>query len=211
MKFNPFIWRVMTQRMKPGLKRVWNGDVKTLINDAKPIYRELLSKVEGISDGNPMASNITMSFVIIAVWLASGRKIPPSEMSKVMEKMLDWKLLKKVFGMINLNSTGGVKAFGNMMKKNALWAEKHPEDWNTWDFHFDDALHQDGFYYHFTHCPIADFCGKYGCEEINPVLCKTDYTTMSMMHSVLHREHTVAEGEGVCDYWVVGDQINNPQ
>ena len=83
MKFNPFIWGVMTQRMKPGLKKVWNGDVKTLIIDARPIYRELLSKVEGISDGNPMASNITMSFVIIAVWLASDRKIPPSEMSKV--------------------------------------------------------------------------------------------------------------------------------
>ena len=57
VKFNPFIWGVMTQRMKPGLKKVWNGDVKTLIIDARPIYRELLSKVEGISDGNPMASN----------------------------------------------------------------------------------------------------------------------------------------------------------
>lgn len=41
----------------------------------KPIYLELLSKAEGISDDNPMAGNITTSFVIIAVWLASDRRI----------------------------------------------------------------------------------------------------------------------------------------
>lgn len=29
-------------------------------------------------------------------------------------------------------------------------------------FKFDDTLHRNGFYYHFTHCPIADFCKKYG-------------------------------------------------
>lgn len=30
------------------------------------------------------------------------------------------------------------------------------------------------------------------------------------MHSVLHREHTIAEGGGICDYWTVGDQIATP-
>ena len=37
------------------------------------------------------------------------------------------------------------------------------------------------------------------------------FITMSMMHSRLIREHTVAEGAGICDYWTVGDRIADPQ
>ena len=75
----------------------------------------------------------------------------------------------------------------------------------------DEHLHRDGFYYHFNHCPIADFCQKYGYEEITPVLCNIDHITMDMMHSRLIRKHTVAEGAGICDYWTVGDRIKAPQ
>ena len=206
------IWMALTARMKPGLKAVWReGDVGALLSRAKPIYKDLLSKVEGVSDKNPMASNITTSFIIIAVWLASDRKITPEQMSLVMKTAIDWKPLKWFYGMIDMNTEKGIRTFGRMMHKNADWATAHPEDDNTWDFHFDESLHRDGFYYHFTHCPIADFCKKYGYEEINPVLCNIDFTTMAMMHSVLHREHTVAEGAGICDYWTVGDQIQHPR
>ena len=51
----------------------------------------------------------------------------------------------------------------------------------------------------------------YGYQEINPVLCNIDYITMSMMHSRLIREHTVAEGAGICDYWTVGDKVAEPK
>ncbi len=210
MKYKPVIWLLMTSRMKKGLEDIW-PDTGALLKKAKPIYKDLLKKVDGVSDENPMASNITMAFVIISVWLASDRKITPEQMSSVMEKALDWKLLKAYFGTIDMNTEKGIKRFGSMMKKNAIWAEKHPADWNTWDFHFDDELHEDGFYYHFTHCPIADFCGKYGYEEINPVLCNIDHITMGMMHSRLIREHTVAEGAGICDYWTIGDKVKNPK
>lgn len=212
MKYKPFLWVALTSRMKPGLKQVWPAkDVKALLNRAKPIYKDLLTKVEGVSDENPMASNITTSFIIISVWLASDRRITPEQMSRVMKTAIDWKPLKLFYGMIDMNTEKGVRAFGRMMHKNADWAKAHPEDYNTWDFNFDETLHRDGFYYHFTHCPIAEFCKKYGYEEINPVLCNIDFTTMAMMHSVLHREHTVAEGAGICDYWTVGDRVQDPR
>ena len=125
--------------------------------------------------------------------------------------MLDIPLLRAFAGMIDMNTEKGIQSFGKMIRRSADWAEKHPEDWNTWDFHFDEHLHRDGFYYHFNHCPIADFCQKYGYEEINPVLCNIDHITMTMMHSRLIRKHTVAEGAGICDYWTVGDRIKAPQ
>lgn len=210
MKYKPAIWILMTSRMKKGLK-LYRSDGDALIRKAKPIYLDLLSKVEGVSDDNPMAKNITMSFVIIAVWLASERTITPEQMGRVTEAMLDIPLLRTFAGMIDMNTEKGIQSFSKMIRRSADWAEKHPEDWNTWDFHFDEHLHRDGFYYHFNHCPIADFCRKYGYEEINPVLCNIDHITMAMMHSRLIREHTVAEGAGICDYWTVGDKVRNPQ
>jgi hypothetical protein len=28
-----------------------------------------------------------------------------------------------------------------------------------------------------------------------------------LQHGRLFREHTIANGDGVCDYWIVGDQV----
>lgn len=27
----------------------------------------------------------------------------------------------------------------------------------SWDFHIDDTKHQEGFYYHFTQCPLNEY------------------------------------------------------
>ncbi len=212
MKYKPVIWLFMTRRLKKGMYTCWPADdVKNLFAKAKPIYKDLLSKMKGISDNNPMAGNITMSFVIISIWLASKRRITPDQMSEVMRIALDWKPMKAFCGMIDMNTEKGVRSFGKMMHKNAVWASNHPEDTNNWDFNFDENLHKDGFYYHFTKCPIAEFCKQYGYEEINPVLCNIDYITMSMMHSRLIREHTIAGGADICDYWTVGNKLADPK
>lgn len=97
------------------------------------------------------------------------------------------------------------------MKKEADYAAAHPEEDKACDFHFDESLHRDGFYYHFTRCPIADFCKEHGYEEINPVLCDIDYNTAKLMHGVLYREQAVADGGIMCDYWMVGDQVRDPR
>jgi hypothetical protein len=212
MKYNVFMWKAMTTLLKPGLKKVWEPkNVSKLLSKAKPIYKDLLSRVEGVSDKNPMAHNITMSFIFIAIWLASERKISPKQMSEAIGVMLSWKPMHWYYGLVDMNTKKGVCTFEKMMRKCANWSAAHPEDTNTWDFHFDETLHRDGFYYHFTHCPINDFCRKYGYEEITPVLCAIDFTTIGMMHAVLHREHTLAGGDSICDYWTVGDRIENPE
>lgn len=212
MKYNPIIFHFLSARIKTGLQPFYPKEIiNRWIAQAKPIYKHLLTEIHGVSDNNPMANNITTSFVFIAIWLASDRIITPEQMSEAAKTAVDMKIMRKIVGMIDMNTEKGIALFGKMMHKNAEWAEAHPEDNNTWDFHFDENLHKDGFYYYFNHCPIADFCKEHGYEKINPVLCNIDFTTMAMMHSVLHREHTVAEGAGICDYWSVGDQVENPQ
>ena len=44
-----------------------------------------------------------------------------------------------------------------------------------------------------------------------PALCATDEVMFRLQHGRLYREHTIANGESVCDYWVVGDKIRDPK
>ena len=54
-----------------------------------------------------------------------------------------------------------------------------------------------------TRCPICEFCRRDGISELMPALC-------SMDEVMLYRAHTIANSDGVCDYWIVGDQADDP-
>lgn len=52
---------------------------------------------------------------------------------------------------------------------------------------------------------------RMGYPEIMPGLCATDEVMFRYQHGKLYRDHTLAKGEDVCDYWVVGDKVKNPR
>ena len=67
-------------------------------------------------------------------------------------------------------------------------------------------FHPEGFYYHFTRCPLNDFARREGYLEVLPVMCEIDLLTASLMHAKLIRRQTLASGGDMCDYWFVGDK-----
>ena len=44
-----------------------------------------------------------------------------------------------------------------------------------------------------------------------PIMCDIDYKTAALMHAKLYRDHTLAGGGEVCDYWFAGDKVENPK
>jgi len=42
-----------------------------------------------------------------------------------------------------------------------------------------------------------------------PALCATDEVMFRLQHGRLFREHTIANGDGICDYWIIGDRAKN--
>ena len=139
----------------------------------------------------------------------AGKKITPDEMALVMTDVLESKLLRTIFGMTDLNKTP--KKWEHDMRKYEAWYKAHGKDYPVnWVMRFDETLHQEGSYYCFTRCPICEFCQREGISELMPALCSTDEVMFRLQHGKLHREHTIANGDGVCDYWIVGDQVNNP-
>ena len=62
----------------------------------------------------------------------------------------------------------------------------------------------------FTRCPICEFCQREGIAELMPALCSTDEVMFRLQHGKLYRSHTIANGDAICDYWVVGDRCKDP-
>ena len=88
------------------------------------------------------------------------------------------------------------------------WADAHPQyQGKTWDFNFDDTLHRDGFYYHFTYCPLNSFARKHGYIEVPPVCCELDHILTEASHGRLIREYTLATDGEICDYWIVNSMM----
>ena len=71
------------------------------------------------------------------------------------------------------------------------------------------ARNPGGSFYYFTRCPICEFCQREGIAELMPALCSTDEVMFRLQHGKLFREHTIAKGDNICDYWVVGDQVRS--
>ena len=157
-----------------------------------------------------MESNAYFAYVFVAVWLGSSREIPIETMGKIMEDVII--KMRPFFGLINVNTKKGSRFWYHFMKKYDKWYEKFGKQYpETFKIQFDESLHTDGSYYCITKCPICSFLKEQGIGEIMGILCETDKLMFAMQHGILHREHTIARGEAMCDYWIVGDQVKNPR
>lgn len=213
MEYTSKYWNMLTPLIKKSLRKRY-GKAKTtqLLRKTNQIYRDLLRRADDIGKDNPMASNLYEGLIFFALWDASDRKISVEELRTISEEMMSFPLLKAMGLMINANKKSGMARIAKMMHKDAAWLEAHPQyKAYSWDFHFDETKHQDGFYYHFTQCPLNTFARKEGYLEVLPIMCDIDYKTAALMHAKLYRDHTLAGGGEVCDYWFVGDKVENPK
>lgn len=199
--------------MKKYMKERYGPDItKKAFKKAPVIYRDMLDKVDDIGADNPMAGNIYMAFVFMAIWKASEDAIDIDGYRTVVRNTVTRSFLRRFIGKNDLNSPDGVKIGYARMQQMKEWADEHPQyKEKTWDFNFDENLHKDGFYYHFTQCPLNTFARKYGYLDVLPVCCELDYLLTEASHGRLIRENTLAMGGEICDYWIVPDKIKDPR
>ena len=211
MKYKGYYWTVLTPMIRSSIqKRCGKAMADTAVSRGKQHFKDLLSRADDLGPGNPMESNAYFAYVFVAVWLGSDKKITPETMGKIMEDVII--KMKPFVGLINVNTKKGSRYWYHSMKKYQKWYEKHGKDYpETWKVHFDENLHRDGSFYYFTSCPICSFMQREGLGEIMKILCGTDWLMFKMQHGVLHRDCTLADGQPMCDYWVVGDQVRDPE
>ena len=211
MKYKSFYFKFLTFFLKkPMVRKFGEKETRESLKRAKPLYREMIEKTEDIGQDNPMAGNIYMGYVFMAICRAGN--FTPDDFNDVTADFMNGRIIKKFTSGLNLNKTEDLNKFCCLMHKMQAWANAHPEYKDkTWDFNFDETLHKDGFYYYFTRCPMNKFARENGYLDVLPVACNTDYLSFAARKGVLHREQTLASGGDICDYWIVGDQNKNPR
>lgn len=213
LEYTDKYWKMLIPCMKKGLnKRYGKEYTRDLIKKTDAEYRDMLQRADDVGADNPMASNMYECLLFLALWKAADGKISVDDLREISVEVMSMPILKVIGLFVNGNKPSGIKHLKSMMEKDAAWLETHPQYKDvSWDFNFDETKHRDGFYYHFTQCPLNTFARREGYLDVLPVMCDIDYLSAKLMHFKLNRKYTLASGGEVCDYWFVGDKVKNPQ
>lgn len=213
MEYTGNYWKILTMVSKGWLRRRYGkAYTRELLIKAHSEYREYLERADDIGGtANPMAKNTYMCLVFIALWKAADGRISEQDLRDLTTSVMSIPILGLMYRSMNMNTPAGLRRVSDGLHRSAQWLHEHPEYQDlSWDFHFDETLHKDGLYYHFSQCPLNTIARKEGFLEILPVMCDVDHLTARLMHATLHREQTLATGGEICDYWFVGDQVRDP-
>ncbi len=207
MEYTNKYWKMIIPIVKKGLvRRFGKEETASLLQKADAIYRDMLNRADDIGKDNPMSSNMYEGLIFFAIWEAADGKISIDDLREITHEVMGFPLMKAVGIFMNANKSG-LARLEKKMHKNAEWLEVHPQYKGvSWDFNFDKTKHSEGFYYHFTRCPLNDFARREGYLEVLPVMCEIDLISASLMHAKLIRRQTLASGGEMCDYWFVGDK-----
>ncbi len=213
MKYKGTYMTLFPLVMRKYLKQEYGKEVTAkALKGAPAIYRDMLSKCDDIGYNNPMAGNLYMCFVLLAIWKAADGAIDPASYRQVIRNFIKSPIATWLLGGRDMNIPEDLEKGKAKFRRMQDWADAHPQYRDkTWDFNFDDTRHEVGSFYYFTRCPIEAFARKNGYLEILPACCEIDHLITEANHGVLHRDYTLATGGEICDYWIVPDQIKDPK
>ncbi|MGI6608562.1 MAG: L-2-amino-thiazoline-4-carboxylic acid hydrolase [Erysipelotrichaceae bacterium] len=211
MKYKAVYWIILKPFVRKYLKKHFDKkSIKTIFKNAKMEYKNLLNKADDIGSDNPMASNLYFALLFLSFLTGNREKFTEDMLADMMDNILNSPVLKKM-SRIDLNNDDDMSKLKNRMSRSAEWADKNKDRYpETWEFNFEDK-HKDGCYYYFTKCPIAKFFKDNHMEDLTHLFCELDYIMIKSRHGKLIRNFTLANGDDVCDFWIVGDKVENPE
>lgn len=184
-------------------KRYGKTYTKDVMPKIKQQYKNLLKIFPDVGK-HTLTDMVNMGIVFLAIWVGTDKKFTTQELTEICKETLE--RFNIFFGIINLNKSWAMKKLQRETYNYMKWLSENGTAYpNKWDGYIDTKTHDKGFYYVFTKCPIRDFCEENGFLKALPALCAQDFPMYSMMHGVLKREQTLANGK-YCYFWINGDK-----
>ncbi|MBQ8973252.1 MAG: L-2-amino-thiazoline-4-carboxylic acid hydrolase, partial [Clostridia bacterium] len=94
---------------------------------APAVYRRMLEQVDDIGADNPMAGNIYMCFVFLAIWKAADGAISPDSLRRVTKAFMARPIVAKIMSGKDINKPEDLAAAKNRFRQMQAWADAHPE------------------------------------------------------------------------------------
>lgn len=185
------------------------NDASAMWSKVVQIYDEFEREQPDIGGkNNVLWDKVYSSLALFAYYEASERSVPESEMKSLcVETMIgNNRILGKV---LNFNWKWVQKIYGAMYRPVKKKSDRHIADgsWhNTWKIELNPEKKKEGVNVRLIGCPVYDFAKAHGYEKLMPALCSSDHDVFEPLHCRLIRYHTVANGDGYCDFWQVGNK-----
>ena len=104
MKYKGFYLHMFSTLIRKHLREAYGKETtRRALKNAPGIYREMLTQVDDIGADNPMASNIYMCFVLMAIWKGAEGAITPDGFRPVIRNMVKTPLVTKILGKRDMN------------------------------------------------------------------------------------------------------------
>lgn len=206
MKYKAIYWFILSPFIKSYLNIHFSkSQTKEFTKKAKSFYKDLLAKADDIGEKNPMASNLYFALLLFSFFFPNKANISLDMFKDLMNYVLNHPFVL-FFTKCDLNNDKTMNMINKKIKKAALWAEKNKDKYpQTWEFNFYDKP-REGCAYYFTKCPIAKFFKDNHYEEYTELFCNLDYIKIAPSNGILIREHTIAQGYDICDFWIIGNK-----
>ena len=173
------------------------NEAKSVMNNAKAKYKELIGKLPDFEKGDRFKMNIVMCAMLAAIVLNMPSRPDVERFTVYCRKSMMTALMKCFCRM------SGKKKFTQKdidgMKKTAAFraADRNPYSWNMDFLPYAD---NSGYEARFTKCGICTLAKELGLYDLVPAMCALDYT-MSEAGGTTEfvRECTIAGGDDYCD------------
>ena len=159
---------------------------------------------------NPMASNMLEAYAFFAFYDSVDRNFSKDDLQLMIDAAMGKSL--RMLSHFNMNRLLKhrwiVKLLYRYLDNYRKKAERFRGNaWgNTWKIRLNPDEHEKGLAFVYDTCPLNDFARKHGYIDFLPNLCSIDQITCSAAHGKLIRHKTLADGDGECNYWILGDR-----
>ncbi len=159
---------------------------------------------------NPMAKNMLECYAFFAFYEAVDRKVTAEDLEGLVKEAMAKPL--RMLSHFNFNSLLKSKLavalfykyFESYKKKSDMYRGR---EWgNTWKIRINPDGHKKGIAFVYDTCPLNDFARRHGYIDFLPNLCRIDHLTCAAGHGKLIRHKILADGDGECNYWILGDK-----
>ena len=157
-------------------------------------YKSIVKKTPGLAKGNSLLSTL-----YIGCYLISFHKAWPD----VVNEQVFSGMIETICNEMIKRQKEDESAFSEKtIRTREIAAEKSQTSDYEMDWVSTFERTDNGYEFTYTKCGLCELGRREGCFQLIKYLCKTDYISFDKSGAKLVREHTIANGDGFCDFHV---------
>ena len=173
-------------------------NIKGVLKDIKKEYKAMILRTPGLN-GNFMESNL-----VGAAWFFSLAKCMPNMTPQLMNTITDDAMQSNLMMKMHKKARETGSLFSDKVLDQRIKEGKESQTSTMeMDWKYLYIKGEDEYFVNFTKCGVCKLAERENMKEYLPCMCHMDYSKYRMQGAELHRTHTIADGDGFCDFHLV--------